>query len=115
MAENIYCEYSTGNLVWLAVNYEHDGVEEIIPLLCAITSISINCNKKGKWTKKYRLSVFRNGKTIDYSYDVSFEDAKKYICDAILTEDPNKLFNEITYSPYSYYGLCDYYGCEGED
>lgn len=49
-------------------HYEKEVVEYVV------RSISISCNSKGKWTKKFRICEVRNGKTIDNQRDVKFED-----------------------------------------
>ena len=92
MTKDIHCNYLPGDRVYLAVNLYK--LNKIVPLLCEITSISIHCNKKGKWTMKYRLNVVKDNKTIDYSYDVPFEDEAYFVDN----------YESIGYSPYVYYG-----------
>jgi hypothetical protein len=38
-----------------------------------ITNITINQNKKGVWTKKYRAMAVENGKTIDWQLNFEFD------------------------------------------
>lgn len=44
-----------------------------------ITSISITCNKKGIWTKKFRANWLFNGGVRSWSHDPSFEDIGKTV------------------------------------
>lgn len=44
-----------------------------------ITSIMISQNKKGIWTKKFRASWAPDGKTRDWSHNVSFDDIGKTV------------------------------------
>ena len=56
-----------------AFHYEKEVVEFII------RSISISCNSKGNWTKKFRICEIRNGKVIDSQRNVEFDELGKTI------------------------------------
>ncbi len=49
-----------------------------------VTNITITQNKKGEWTKKYRAMEVRNGKTIDWQLNFSFDGLGKTV---FLTKD----------------------------
>jgi hypothetical protein len=44
-----------------------------------ITSISITCNKKGTWTKKFRANWLFNGGVRSWSHDPTFDDIGKTV------------------------------------
>lgn len=44
-----------------------------------ITSISITCNKKGTWTKKFRANWLVDDRVSSWSHDPSFEDIGKTV------------------------------------
>jgi hypothetical protein len=44
-----------------------------------ITSISITCNKKGTWTKKFRANWLVDGRVASWSHDPSFGDIGKTV------------------------------------
>lgn len=44
-----------------------------------ITNISISQNKKGIWTKKYRAMALKDGKTIDWQLNFSFDEIGKTV------------------------------------
>ena len=54
-------------------HYEKEVVEYVV------RSISISCNSKGKWTKKFRICEVRNGKIIDRQRDIEFDDFGKIV------------------------------------
>lgn len=49
-------------------HYEKEVVEFMI------RSISISCNSKGIWTKKFRICEIRDGKVIDRQQNIEFDD-----------------------------------------
>jgi hypothetical protein len=44
-----------------------------------ITSISITCNKKGIWTKKFRANWLIDGRVTSWSHDPYFDDIGKTV------------------------------------
>lgn len=54
-------------------HYKKEVVEFII------RSISISCNSKGKWTKKFRICEVRDGKVIDHQHNIEFDDFGKIV------------------------------------
>ena len=54
-------------------HYEKEVVEFMI------RSISISCNSKGKWTKKFRICKVLNGKVIDVQQNIEFDDFGKAV------------------------------------
>ena len=56
-----------------AYHYEKEVVEFMV------RSISISCNSKGKWTKKFRICEVRDGKVIDHQRNIEFEDFGKVV------------------------------------
>ena len=44
-----------------------------------VVSISISCNSKGIWTKKFRICEVKNGKTIDNQRNIEFADYGKTV------------------------------------
>lgn len=44
-----------------------------------VRSISISCNSKGIWTKKFRICQVKNGKTINNQYNIEFCDFGKTV------------------------------------
>ena len=54
-------------------HYEKEVVEFVV------RSISISCNSKSKWTKKFRICEVRDGKIIDNQRDIKFEDFDKTV------------------------------------
>ena len=54
-------------------HYEKEVVEFVI------RSISISCNSKGKWTKKFRICEVRDGKIIDHQHNIEFDDFRKTV------------------------------------
>lgn len=44
-----------------------------------VRSISISCNSKGVWTKKFRICEVKNGKTIDHQRNIEFDDFGKTV------------------------------------
>jgi hypothetical protein len=68
-------------------HYEKEVVEFVI------RSISISCNSKGKWTKKFRICEVRNGKVIDHQRNIEFEDFGKIVFP--IREDADKALADI--------------------
>lgn len=64
-----------GDTVWHEENYALLG--GLNPY--QITNVMISQNKKGKWTKKYRAMLIRNGKTSDWQINFSFDDIGKTV------------------------------------
>ena len=54
-------------------HYEKEVVEFMV------RSISISCNSKGVWTKKFRICQMKDGKTIDHQRNVEFADFGKTV------------------------------------
>ena len=54
-------------------HYEKEVVEFMI------RSISISCNSKGKWTKKFRICEVRDGRIIDNQCNIEFDDFDKTV------------------------------------
>lgn len=54
-------------------HYEKEIVEFMV------RSISISCNSKGIWTKKFRICEVQNGKTIDKQRNIEFGDYGKSV------------------------------------
>ena len=54
-------------------HYEKEIVEFMV------RSISISCNSKGVWTKKFRICEVQNGKTIDKQRNIEFGDYGKTV------------------------------------
>lgn len=54
-------------------HYEKEVVEFMV------RSISISCNSKGKWTKKFRICEVRDGRVIDHQRNIEFEDFGKTV------------------------------------
>jgi hypothetical protein len=54
-------------------HYEKEIVEFMV------RSISISCNSKGIWTKKFRICEVDNGKTIDKQRNIEFADYGKTV------------------------------------
>ena len=52
-------------------HYEKEVVEFVV------RSISISCNSKGDWTKKFRVYKVIDGKIIDDQRDIEFDDLGK--------------------------------------
>lgn len=44
-----------------------------------VRSISVSCNSKGIWTKKFRICEIKNGKTIDHQRNIEFVDFGKTV------------------------------------
>lgn len=51
--------------------------KEVIEFL--VRSISISCNSKGVWTKKFRICRVINGKTVDHQRNIEFADFGKTV------------------------------------
>ena len=81
--DNLVIPFPVGTRVRIQRQYECEGPEEW--LLYEITNISISCNKKGEWTKKYRAMRVIDDKTIDSQRNFNFEEIGKtveaYYCD----------------------------------
>lgn len=103
MSKVINVMYETGDTVYLAVRtWKYDDTRvvpyypyEIVPVKCKVVSISINCNKKGNWTNKYRLCVMVNDKVTYYSFDIPF--------DSELISTTKSDLKYIKETPYEYY------------
>lgn len=54
-------------------------LKEIIIEPYQVTSISITCNKKGVWTKKFRANWIYNGRVTTDSHDPAFDDIGKTV------------------------------------
>lgn len=54
-------------------HYEKEALEFMV------RSISISCNSKGIWTKKFRICQVKNGKTIDHQRNIKFDDFGKTV------------------------------------
>ena len=54
-------------------HYEKEVVEFMV------RSISISCNSKGKWTKKFIICEERDGKVIERQRNIEFEDFGKVV------------------------------------
>jgi hypothetical protein len=54
-------------------------LKEIIIEPYQVTSISITCNKKGVWTKKFRANWIYNGRVTTDSHDPAFDDIDKTV------------------------------------
>ena len=68
-------------------HYEKEVVEFMI------RSISISCNSKGKWTKKFRICEVRDGKVIDRQRNIDFDDFGKIVFP--VKEDAESTLNNI--------------------
>ena len=73
--------FKIGDIVWKIEDVWHlDDKEtwtyhyekEVVEFM--IRSISISCNSKGIWTKKFRICEVRDGKVIDSQRNIEFED-----------------------------------------
>jgi hypothetical protein len=78
--------FKVGDTVWKIEDVWHlDGEatrtyryeKEVVEFM--IRSISISCNSKGVWTKKFRICQVKNGKTINNQYNVEFCDFGKTV------------------------------------
>ena len=58
-----------------------------------VRSISISCNSKGIWTKKFRICEVKNGKTIDKQRNIEFADYGKSVF--LTPEEANKKLKEL--------------------
>ena len=58
-----------------------------------VRSISISCNSKGIWTKKFRICEVKNGKTIDKQRNIEFDDYGKSVF--LTPEEANKKLKEL--------------------
>lgn len=68
------------------------SINGIVPY--QITNISISQNKKGVWTKKYRAMEIKNGKTIDWQLNFSFDDLGKTVF--LTLEEAEAKWNELS-------------------
>lgn len=68
-------------------HYEKEVVEFMI------RSISISCNSKGKWTKKFRICEVRDGKVIDHQHNIEFDEVGKTVF--LSREDAEKALNGV--------------------
>ena len=78
--------YEVGDIVWRIEDVWHlDDKEtwtyhyekEVVEFM--VRSISISCNSKGKWTKKFRICEVRDGKVIDHQRNIEFDDFGKTV------------------------------------
>jgi hypothetical protein len=84
--DTIVIPFKVGDTVWKIENVWHlDDKEtwtyhyekEVVEFM--IRSISISCNSKGKWTKKFRICEVRDGKVIDRQRNIDFDDFGKIV------------------------------------
>jgi hypothetical protein len=68
-------------------HYEKEVVEFMI------RSISISCNSKGKWTKKFRICEVRDGKVIDHQHNIEFGDFGKIVF--LIRKEAEKALEDI--------------------
>jgi len=64
-----------GDIVWYKGDWT--SVQGLNPY--KITNVMISQNKKGEWTKKYRAMLVRDGKTVDWQINFSFDDIDKTV------------------------------------
>jgi hypothetical protein len=75
-AQIIEIPVSVGQVVYMD-KYPWADEAEIEPF--QITSISITCNKKGIWTKKFRANWLVDSRVASWSHDPSFDDIGKTV------------------------------------
>jgi hypothetical protein len=75
-AQIIEIPIKVGQVVYMD-KYPWQDEKEIEPF--QITSISITCNKKGIWTKKFRANWVLDGRVRDWSHDPAFDDIGKTV------------------------------------
>lgn len=75
-----------GDTVWAIENVWHlddkttwtyHYEKEVLEFM--VRSISISCNSKGIWTKKFRICQVKNGKTISHQRNIEFCDFGKTV------------------------------------
>lgn len=86
MQEVINIPVSVGDTVWKIEDVWHlDDKEswiyhyekEVVEFM--VRSISIFCNSKGVWTKKFRICQVKDGKTTDWQRNIEFTDFGKAV------------------------------------
>lgn len=60
-----------------SATWKYHYEKEILEFM--VRSISISCNSKGVWTKKFRICEVKNGKTIDSQRNIEFDDFGKTV------------------------------------
>jgi hypothetical protein len=78
--------YRVGDTLWKIedvwhlddrATWKYHYEKEILEFM--VRSISISCNSKGVWTKKFRICEVQNGKTINTQYNIEFGDYGKTV------------------------------------
>lgn len=83
MADNVWC--LDDRETW-TFHYETKVLE------FKVRSISMSCNSKGAWTKKFRICEVRNGKATDHQHDIGFDDFGKTVF--LTREDAERALKE---------------------
>lgn len=68
-----------GDTVWVVYKLLWSNPCEKFISEFVVKSISIYCNSKGVWTKKFRIRKVINGKTVDVQKDIKLDDIGKTV------------------------------------
>ena len=77
MSEQVAIPVSVGDIVFVVPDEWEKKYWGCVVGEYSVTNILVSQNKKGKWTKKFRVCEMKDGKTRDRQKDFAFDDIGK--------------------------------------